>query len=209
VKSGRAATLLAWTHTDVITGTERSQRYIDARTLLRFLLARTPGETLNERARAILALPDGFVLALESEWIAWLAGQDALASIRERLQSESREERSDAVSALSTLHAGGAQELDTRAADELALGLLTDRELGGRAFDFLYFFRAKELTEVDLERLRISDDPVLELSSYALRARRGEPFELELARAALEKIPEAERQRVNTHMLVTPGLGRR
>lgn len=209
VVPGRAATLLKWRHTDVITGAERTQRYVDARTLLRFLLERTPGATLKERGRAVLSLPDGFVLALEAEWIAWLGEQDALVAIRTGLRSEAREEREEAVSALSILHASGAKELDTREADELALGLLPDRELGSRAFDFLYFFRAKALTEVDLERLRISDDPVLELSSYALRDKRGEPFELEAARTALEKIPDAERMRVNTHVIVTPGLGRR
>lgn len=207
VVTGRLATLLNWRHTDVITGVERTQRYCDARTLLRFLLERTPGATLKERCRSILALPDGFVLALESEWITWLGEHDALAAIRAQLRSESREEHLEAVHALCGLRAAGAEELDTRAADELALGLLTDRELGGRAFDFLYFFRAQALTEVDLERLRISDDPALELSSYALRARRGEPFDLEAARKALEKIPEAERdRRVNTQVLMTPGL---
>jgi hypothetical protein len=203
---GALQQLLRWSYTDDLSDSERSLRYVWAHALFRYLFEQQAQGGFLERARAIADLGEQALLAREPAWLAWLAGLDALERIRAGAHSASPVERSLCSGVLPVLAESGAPELATRAADELALELLGDPVCVDPAATFLIFFRAPELRAQDIEELDRSDDPGRVLTAQALHARRKEPVDLERARAAWQRVPERERDRLVVPVSLIPGL---
>jgi hypothetical protein len=175
-RRGTIADLLRWSLRDQQSRETRALRYEQSEALVRFLAERTPGGDWGDRVRRVHALPNDAVLATEPDWLAWLASQDALAAVRAGLARPDPDERARAAALLPVL-AGVARELQSRAADEVALGLLRDPRTRASAETFLVFYRAKDLTPADLAALRADGDPSVVLVGEGLRAQRGEPFD--------------------------------
>ncbi|MFN0059848.1 MAG: hypothetical protein ACKVX7_15425 [Planctomycetota bacterium] len=207
---GSVAELLRWTRDSAPLAADRTRLYNHAQALFRFLRARAEdravGSRFHEQSRAVLALDDSSILALEAEWLRWLASLDALAAIRAGVWSATRDERAEFASLLPRLAERGAAELATPAADELALVLLGDAACEQEAASFLVFFRSAALTEADVARLCEAREPARALTGFALRARRKEPFDLERARAIWDAVPESDRDRYAMQSAMIPKL---
>jgi len=192
---GTLAALLAWRRTDDLSAVERSQRYVWAQALLRYLLEQRTEESLDARARAVKGLDVKQIATEEPNWLAWLAGLDALARIRAGAHSPIESERAIAVGEMPSLAASGAAELLTRAADELAIEMVVDPACTSPAATFLLYFRARELTPDDVERMSRSTDPAAILTVEALHATREEPVDAQRVRSAWQRIAENDRAR--------------
>lgn len=190
---GSLAKLLAWRREFDITDAERELRYVWAQALLRYLLEAETRPGFVDRARAIMNLGEAAIQAQEAAWLDWLANLDALERIRRGARSTIESERTVSIGEMPILAAAGASELLTRAADELALEMLADPACVHSAAMFLLFFRASALTEADIAQLVRSDDPALILVAQALRVKRQEPVDLELAQSAWDRVPEQQR----------------
>jgi hypothetical protein len=203
--AGAVAELVRWQRGDELSDTARAQRYHQSQALFHFLAERAPPGSLRERAAAVHALDEAQILAVEPEWLAWLAGLDALEAIRRGVASPAGAERYDSAALLPILAERGAREVLTRPADELALALLGDPATSEPAASFLLFFRADKLTEADLVALDGAPDPARCLTAAALRARRGEHVDLARARHAWARVPARERHRFAVQTAMIPG----
>jgi hypothetical protein len=206
VSRGTIARLLAWRSNEGIGPAERKRLYAESQALFRFLMLRVPGARAADRIRAVARTGEGELVGYEAGWLAWLGGLDALAAIRAGLASGEGTERSEAAALLPALAEEGAGELSQREADELALDALADPLTDAEAARFLVYFRAGSLRETDVERLARSRSPVERLVAYALRARRGEPLDLEAAQATLAALDGNARTRLMVVAHVIPGL---
>ncbi|HEX6883388.1 MAG TPA: hypothetical protein VF530_08400 [Planctomycetota bacterium] len=195
-RAGSLATLLAWAPGQRLSLEEQGERYAQAEALVRFLLARAPGASWPERVAWVHERTQAQVQELEPQWLAWLAELDTVAALRAHAVDAAG--RLEAASLLAPLLEAGAQELATRAGDELALELLTDPACTSGAISFLLFFRAEALTEPDLEALERAQNPVLRLVAGALRTRRGEPVDRAGLSALWNALTESERERYAT-----------
>jgi hypothetical protein len=197
-QAGALGELLRWDYGDEMSDSERSRRYVWAEALFRFLLERqAPGDFL-EQARGIRGLGEPALRELEAAWLQWIAKLDALERI----------ERSGCIDVMPMLAEARVPELFTRAADELALSKLGDPACVDPAATFLLFFRAGELRAEDIQALEQSQEPMRELTAQALHARRKEPVDLERARLAWQRVPEAERGRLIVQLALLPGWER-
>jgi hypothetical protein len=194
-RPGTVRELLAWRHSDELAPADVALRYDESQALLRFLVGRTAPGSFAERLRGVLRLSDDEIVALEPAWLGELASIDVLAQVRSGVASASRRERSDAAGLLPIL-AQQAAELRTRAADELALGLLADPATREGASTFLVFLRANDLRPADLDALRASAAPAVVVCGEAVRARRGEAFDIRRARQAWSDLPSDEKRSV-------------
>jgi hypothetical protein len=204
--AGTVQELLQWKLDDGASLEVRALRYDEAQSLFRFLVARQADGDWLQRARVVLALPDAQIVALEPEWLSWLASLDALEAIRRGVRSTSAGERDMCASLLPILAEQGARELCTHAADELALELVSGRMTSSSAATFLLFFRARALTEEEVAGLSASSDPTLCQTGLALRARRGEPFDLQRAQAAWDGVQQPDRTYLVVQRNLIPGL---
>lgn len=207
VKEGSTAKLLRWRLADGGAPAELRRLYGEAQALVRFLVEReaTTGEWLA-RVRAVHALDDAAIEALEPEWIEWLAKLDPLDAIRKGARSSVTSERGESAALLPVLAESRVAELATREADVLALDLLDEPEASESAATFLLYFRARALESADVEALRSSPDPARRLTGWALRARRGEEVDLADARATWAAITERDRARYTVQAASIPGL---
>lgn len=207
VTPGELSRLLAWSNAgDDLTLEQRRSRYAQAETLLRFLLERSPESDFAARLRQVHALDERAIAALEPEWLSWLGEQDALVVVRRELASTSAERRRRAAALLPILAEAGASELFSEAADALALGALRDPETFEPASTFLVFFRASSLSGAALAALEASGDPREALLAATLRAKRGEPFDLDRARAIWNGLDPGSRARFGVAAVSIPGL---
>jgi hypothetical protein len=205
-RPGSAGVLLDWELWDDLETAERALRYDASQALFRFLVERQAEGSWLQRVRVVGEMPDAEVAALEAEWLGWLRDLDALERIRAGVRSSSPRERSESAGLLPILAEQRARELFRPEADQLALGLLADPATAGAASTFLMYFRARELSEADVADLCASDDPVRCLTGTALRARRGEPFDLDRARAAWSRLSQADRAALAAQRSLIPGL---
>ena len=204
---GDLASLLAWSlHGDELTVEERASRYAKSEALLRFLLERSSGADLVARIREVRALDEAGVAALEPEWRTWLQSQDAVAVVRRELAAPSPEVRHQGVELLPELAEAGARELFGEAADTLALVALRDPATFDPAARFLEFFRARALSGDRLRALESSRAPCEALLAAALRAKRGEPFDLDRARKTWNDLDARDRRDCGTLPYSIPGL---
>lgn len=203
---GTLAELLAWTDNAGLEPQQVGRRYALSQALLRFLMERERAPSVPARIRAVFARADPELALLEPEWLRWLAGHDARSAIATAVKSQDGAVRQRAAAQLPVLAEQGAPELRTRAADELALRLLTDSATDAQAATFLLFFRAGELTSDDVERLATHGSHVERLVAQALRARRGEQPDLEAARSAVEELSAEARARLAFSAVLVPGL---
>jgi hypothetical protein len=201
--AGSVAELLHWERNDTVDEITRSRYYVQSLAFFRFLCERQPSGTWLERARAAWDLDDAHVLALESEWLTWLAHIDVVAEIRRGTQSKSAAQRTEAAQLLPYLAAGKTKDVLTRAADELAIELLNDRDATEPASTFLLIFRAKQLTDADVDHLAASTEPGLVLVAEALHAQRKEFVDADRARAAWSRLSAADQLRFGAaHALI-------
>jgi hypothetical protein len=203
---GDVARLLAWSLADERTVEEHASRYAKAEALLRFLLERSSGSDFVARLRAVRALDEESIAALEPEWRAWLQAQDALAAVRRELAAPFPELRNEGANLLPELAEVGARELLGEDSDTLALVALRDPETFDPAARFLVFFRARALRKDALLVLEASRAPGETLLAAALRARRGEPFDLERARKTWEDLDSRDRSNCYALAHEIPGL---
>ncbi len=195
---GTVRELLGWVNTGASSIELRRRRYCESEALFRFLFDHAGEATWIAGARAVHDLDDASIVALEPAWLAWLGRQNALEAVRAGTRSSKASERAEAASWMPGLAERGASELSTRAADELALELLSDPSTWDPAATFLFFFRAHELTEADLADLCRSSEPARSLTGLALRRRRGERVDPKQAYVEWTKVPAADRPRLES-----------
>ncbi len=205
-RPGSVHELLDWEVWDDLPMAERALRYDASQALFRFLVERQAEGSWMQRVRAVGAMSDEQVAALDAAWLAWLRDLDALERIRAGVSSSSPKERGQSASLLPILAERGARELFRPEADQLALDLLADPATASAASTFLLYFRARDLGETDVASLCASDDPVRCLTGTALRARRGEPFDLARAQAAWSPLSKRERDELVAQKSLIPGL---
>ncbi len=194
LREGALAELLAWRRGERLDRVRGLRLYANAHALVRFLLERDPaGGTWRERVLRLHARTNDEVAQLESEWLAWWRAYDPLPIVRERLASNDAETRRIAALTLPEIAEAGAASFATRAADELALGLLSDRTTFEPAARFLVYFRANSLRADDLEQLALAPDPHRRIFAVLLRAKRGEAFDDERARRDYANLTADER----------------
>lgn len=207
VTKGSVAKLLRWRLVDGGSHAERQRLYREAQALVRFLVEREAAtEDWLARVRAVHALDDATIEALEPEWIEWLAKLDPIGAIRRGAHSTSSWERTESAALLPVLAEHHVPELATRDADVLALDLLDEPVASGSAARFLIYFRARALEGADLETLARSAVPARRLTAYALRAQRGEHVDLDDARALWASVSERDRARFASQAASIPGL---
>jgi len=191
------AALVRWEASDLNQPPHATERRWRCQALARFLMQRSGASDWGEAVRRTAALPARDVEALEPAFREWLLALDPLGRVQELADSVEPSERALAASLLSLYAERDPQALGTPAADTLALGLLEHPECKARASSFLVFFAARRLSPGAIERLQSSGDPVQELTALAIRARRGEPVDLDHARSVEAGLSPEQRQQAS------------
>lgn len=206
LREGALVELLAWRRGETLAAERGERLYAHAHAFFRFLLEREASGTFLEKVRRIHALPDAELAALEPAWLAWWRALDPLEAVRIGAHAPDPADRDRAASRMPVLAESRVPEFATRAADELALDLLSDPAAREGAARFLLFFRVYNLLAADLERLERDALPAVRLVAAALRVKREERCDLERAYADWGAVSADERATLLLVSATIPGL---